>query len=209
MRSTTAAFCDIFERYFSIPKSTAMHFVQQLREDESIFRRGKRGLGAIEPTTSEIANWTTALCAATATTRKSPDTLDTVRYARAAVRLSDFDLDTRCSAEAIGDLAIGRAKTYGEAVDSLIDDMRSGTFETWKNDQITTLTVRYFNNGGRIVINLTRYDSGDSPASQAVFVYRSDNPADQAASLTYIHEMEGDALEALAKVLGPIPPPPY
>lgn len=176
-----------------------MHYVQQLRKDEDVFRRGKQGLGAIEPTTSEIANWTIALCAATATTRKSPDPISTVRFARAAVRLSE-----PCPPDAFGNLAIAHAKTFGQAIDSLLDDMRSGTFATWKNEpHPSSLSIRFFNNGGRIVVNLWRFAPGAALPVDAVIVYRGDNPADCAQSLTYIHELDGLALERLAEVLGP------
>src|SRR5258705_9708698 len=125
MKATTAVHCDIYQRYLGIPKSTAMHFAQQLRKDESVLRRGKQGAaGAIGLTAAETASWTIALCAATATTRKSPDPVETVKLARAAVRLSDPDLDARAAPEALDGLAIGRAETFGEAIDSLLNDMR-------------------------------------------------------------------------------------
>ncbi|WP_165421545.1 hypothetical protein [Bradyrhizobium sp. Leo170] len=49
MKATTPIFVDIFHRLLGIPVSTITTYLQRLREDESVFRRGKQGLGAIEP----------------------------------------------------------------------------------------------------------------------------------------------------------------
>jgi len=213
MRSTTAAFCDqVFEPLLGIPKSTAMHFAQALRQDETIFRRGKQGFGAVEPTAAEVANWLIALVAATAVTRKSPDPIDTVKFARAAVRLSGYGLDI--APEGLDDLAIANAATFGEALDTLIADMRSGVYARWQNGWIANLNIRFFNNGGRIVINLDRHALETGERTAAAFVYRSENPADSLSPcLTFVHELDGFALQRIAEILGPLtealPPPPY
>ena len=213
MRPTTAAFCEnIYEPLLGIPKSTAMHFCQALRQDETVFRRGKQGFGAIEPTAVEVANWTIALCAATAVTRKSPDPIETIKFARAAVRLSGYGLDV--SPKALGNLAIANAATFGEAIDSLIADMRSGAYATWQDGWIANLRIRFFNNGGRIVVNLERFALGTGERTAAAIAFRSENPADSISPcLTFVHELDGVALERIAEILGPLtgalPPPPY
>jgi hypothetical protein len=200
MRATAGVASGIFERYLGVPKPTSRDFAQRLRKDPDLLRPGRQGFGAPELTVSELSNWTIALCAATATTRKSPDAIQTVKLARAAVRLSEPDLDARCSPEALAGLAVGHAKTFGEAIDSLIVDMRSGAYKAWTCGQVHSLTIRFFNTGGRIVINLWRWV--DDAAQTAVLVFRTDNhPADSGNSLTYIHELKGDALEALAATL--------
>src|SRR3954469_13624386 len=64
MNASTGALTATFERLMGTPPSTAMHIAQQLRQDESIFRRGKRGPGANTVSPSEASNWLLALCAA-------------------------------------------------------------------------------------------------------------------------------------------------
>jgi hypothetical protein len=202
--ATSPAFCDVFERYCEIPNSTSMLAAQRLRVDESVLRRGRRGAGALDLSAAEVANWVIALCAATATTRKSPDAIETVKRARAAVRLHDPELDRDCPAPAIEGLAIAGAKTFGEAIDGLLADMRNGAFSTWTGSKPHILRISFFNNGGRITINLWRYREGG--AQQAVLVFRNDgHPADKGSGLTFIHELNGDVLVALAGVLGPVP----
>jgi hypothetical protein len=207
--ATTSIYCDIYERFIGFPKSTAMCFAQRLRADRDkppAMRRGKRGLGALDLNAFEVANWTIALCAATATTRKSPDAIETVKFARAAVRLSDRYLDASCPAEAIEGLAIGGATTFGEAIDSLISDMRSGAYRKWSGRDesgLRSLTIRFYNGaGGRIVLNFYRRIKGGGTLD-ASLVFRGENPADQAHWLTYIHELDGEVLEFLAAALGP------
>jgi hypothetical protein len=197
MRATAGQVSDVYERYFGVPKPTSRDFAQRLRKDPALLRRGKQGPNAPELTISELTNWTIALVAATATTRKCPDAVETVRLARAARRLDSDDLEAYCQPEALEGLAVARATTAGAAIDSLLSDMRSGAFRAWKSDGPTSLSIRFFNNGGRIVINTLRFKNGQM--QKAALVFRSDgHPADRAYSLIFIHQIEGDALEALA-----------
>jgi hypothetical protein len=207
--ATSPIFCDIYERFIGFPKSTAMCFAQRIRADSGeppLMRRGKQGLGALDLNAFEVANWTIALCAATATTRKSPDAIETVKFARAAVRLSDRFLDPSCPPEAVEGLSIAGAKTFGEFIDSVISDMRSGAYRKWSGcnePALRSMTIRFFNGaGGRIVVNLYRR-LGGGRTLDAVLVFRGDNPADACHSLTYIHELDGELLEFLAEALGP------
>jgi hypothetical protein len=202
MKPTTGTFTDIFDRAFAIPPSTAMEFCQRLRQDESLFRRGKRGQGALALTTAELANWTTALCAATARTRQGPCAIETVKLARAAVRLSEPGLDARCPAAALEGLAIGQATTFGEAFEGLIEDMRSGAFRAWKGDRPAYVTLRFFNCGARIVVNFWRL-VGDG-TQEAVIVFRhDDHPGERGLALVHVNELDGIALEMLAAALDP------
>lgn len=179
MPATAPTFADsIFPAYLGIPKSTANDYLQRLRAGKLV-RRGKQGPGALPLTTSEVGNWLIALCAATATTRERPDATETVKLVRAARRI--FERSNPSG------LSIDRAHTFGQAIDSLIDDMRAGR-------KAAKLRIRFVNNGGRIVVNL-----GD-----AAFVFRNDDhPADHPYSLTFVHELNGDVLEVVAAAMGP------
>jgi hypothetical protein len=207
--ATSTIFCDIYERFLGIPKSTAMTFAQRLRADRDkppAMRRGKPGAGALDLTAFEVANWTIALCAATATTRKRPDAIETVKFARAAVRLSDRFLDASCPPEAIEGLSIAGAQTFGEFIDIVIFHMRSGAYRKWsgcEESALRSMTIRFFNGaGGRIVVNLYKRIGGGRTLD-ASLAFRGENPADQAHWLTYIHELDGEVLEFLAAALGP------
>jgi hypothetical protein len=207
--ATTSIYCDIYKRFIGFPKSTSMTFAQRIRADSGeppLMRRGKQGLGALDLNAWEVANWTIALCAATATTRKSPDAIETVKFARAAVRLSDQYWDVACLPEAIEGLSIAGAKTFGEFIDSIIYDMRSGAYRKWSGcdePALRSMTIRFFNGaGGRIVVNLYRR-LGGGRTLDAALIFRGDNPADACHSLTYIHELDGEVLEFLAMALGP------
>ena len=200
---TTASYCDIFERHFGIPKSTAMMFVQRLREDERIFRRaGVRRDRAYNFGNFELDGRFVR------SDRYYPQKSRYTFHGQIRTQRTDYmtDLDQWVPPEAVGDLSLVRAMSFGEALDSLVDDMRTGTYARWKRDRIASTRIRFFNNGGRIIINLERYTLQTREWSKA-FVYRSENPADRSPSLTYIHELDGMALEALAAVLGPPEPP--
>jgi hypothetical protein len=206
--ATSSIYTEIFDVFCGIPKSTAMTVAQRIRadrDDPPLLRRGKQGVGALDLNAWEVANWIIALAAATATTRKCPDAIETVKLARATARLHEHDWDAQCPADAIEGLSIGSAETFGEAIDSLVNDMRSGAYLKWRGgpEGTATLGIRFFNNGGRIVINLRRFFK-DGRSQGAVLVFRGENPADgPGMSLTFIHELNGDVLEELARALGP------
>jgi hypothetical protein len=203
MRATTGAISRIFENDLGIPRPTSRDFVRRLRKDVAVIRPGKQGPHAPALSVSEVTNWTIALCAATATTRKSPDALETVRAVRAAPRIDHPDLARECLPEAIEGLSIDQAKTAGEAIDSLITDMRSGAFEQWKGgpDVPFMLRIRFVNGGRDILFNLTRFST--TGRSQSAFIgFRSTQSFERGHYLTYTHELDGSALEHLAQAMG-------
>jgi hypothetical protein len=209
MRATAGVISKVIESDLGVPKPTSRDFLQRLRTDPKIIRPGRQGPNAPALSVSEVANWVIALCAATATTRKSPDTLETVRAVRAAPRLAHPDLDRECPPEAIEGLGIGQAKTAGDAIDSLITDMRSGAFEEWKGGpsgepigRPFILKIRFVDGGRDILFNLTRFSK---PRSESAFLaFRSTQSFELGWCLTYTHELNGFALEHLARAMGPL-----
>jgi hypothetical protein len=198
---------DIFERYAGIPKSTAMNYIQRLREDEKFFRRGRPGGGGVDVEIHEVTNATIALCAAAATTRSRPDALETVRRVRAAVRISNSDLEAMCPQHRLRGLAIANAQTAGEALDSLISDMRTGTYEKWTEGRAAAITIDFVNHGAQIRFYIRRYRPDEQRMESTTIIYRdeSGNVASHGGCLTYIHSLDGDVILALAEALGPMP----
>lgn len=194
--ATTTVFVEILSRLLGIPPSTITAYIQRLREDEAVFRRGKQGPGAIAPTADELANLLIALCATPSTGRKAPDPLEVVRIARAAARLTDSRVNS-----AIGCLAVAHANTFGEAIEALIADMRSGAYASWKGDGHPTANIRFYDHGGRILINL-QSTAADPPS---VLVFRNDGGDFGGPCLNQIAELDMFAIEAIAKAMGPLP----
>lgn len=211
--ATTAPFCELFEHRLGIPKSTAMAFAQRLRKDKSVLRRGRAGRAAVDLTAQEVVNWTIALCAATSTARKGPDPIQTVKLARSAPRIRSDDLDKYCPLASLEGLGLAGAETFGEAIDSLIADMRSGAYARWHGSVGSapqclpyTLRVRFIDNAADIVINAWRWRDG--AAQEATLVFRAENhPGARHHDLSFTHELSGFALEDIATVLGPLPEP--
>jgi hypothetical protein len=198
--ATTSAFSDIFNRLLGIPVSTSMTYLQRLREDETVFRRGKQGAGALEPTTTEIANWLIALCATPSTGRKAPDALATVRIVRSAPRLVDMYVPPGASyTHHANGLAIEAAQNFGEAVDALIDDMRSGRYAEWLGSDIDAASsIRFFDHGGRVFVSLR------ARQPESFLVFRNDDVFGP-PGLTYTTELNIFVLQRIAEAMGQIP----
>jgi hypothetical protein len=194
--ATTTVFVDILSRLLGIPPSTITAYIQRLRENESVFRRGKQGQGAIEPTAPELANLLIALCATPSTGRKAPEPLEVVGIARAAVRLVESRVN-----DAIDCLAVARAQTFGEAIEALIADMRSGAYASWKGAGHPMAKIRFYDHGGRIFINLQGTNA--DPASTLVF--QNEDGEFGGPCLNQIAELDMVAMEAIAKAMGPLP----
>jgi len=200
--ATTTVYTEILSRLLGIPASTITTYIQRLRVDETIFRRGKQGPGAVDLTASELANLLIALCATPSTGRKAPNPLDIVRIARAAARLTTGALPSRL-AEEIKNFAFSRAETFGEALEALITDMRNGTYAAWKGEHYPLATIRFFDHGGRIFVTLQR---GEGPMSSIIF--RNDNVDFGGPCLNQIAELDLFALEAVAQAMGSVVPEP-
>jgi hypothetical protein len=208
--ATTTDFCSVFEARLGIRQGTAMLFAQRLRKDQTLLRRGRAGRGAVDLTAQEVANWLIALCAATSTARKGPDAIATVKLARSAARVRADDI--RCPPAALEGLGLASATTFGEAIDSLFTDMRTGAYARWHGVSSDprwpvayVLRIRFINNAADIIINTMRFR--DDAAQEAVLVFRAENhPGAHWYNLNYTVELNGFALEALAATLGPLEP---
>ncbi|MGJ5177413.1 hypothetical protein ACQR16_06025 [Bradyrhizobium oligotrophicum] len=192
--ATTTVYVEILSRLLGIPVPTITTYIQRLRKDETVFRRGKQGPGAVEPTAAEIANLIIALCATPSTGRKGPDPLNVVRTARAAVRLEESRVDatTEC-------LTVTREPTFGDAIEALIADIRSGAYAAWKGEGWPRAVIRFYDHGGRIFINLCRH--GDA---MTALVFRNDDGDHGGPCLEQIAELEIFAIEMAAKAMGPV-----
>ncbi|WP_271583268.1 hypothetical protein [Bradyrhizobium sp. CCBAU 45389] len=154
-------------------------------------------MGSVEPTASEVANLLIALCATPSTGRTAPHPLDVVRTARAAVRVTDYA--PHINNEAIRDLSVAHASTFGDAIEALVADMRSGTYAAWKGESYPHAVIRFYDHGGRIFINLQRL--GDP---MSVLVFRNEHGDFGGPCLNQIAELDLFALEELAKAMEPM-----
>lgn len=200
--SNTPTFLELNHRLFGFPISTQTTYLQRLRDDEGIFPRGKQGGGAVAPAAVHVANLLIALCAAPSTGRKAPDAIETVRRVRGARRLFEYyippDLDFTSR---IDGLRIESAVTFGEAIDSLIADMRSGQFVEWLGGDVDiSSTIRFFDHGARIFVNLRTRREGQK---DSILVFRNDDMMG-APCLTRCTEIELIALQKIAEALGPL-----
>lgn len=193
--ATSTVYTEILSRLLGIPVPTITTYMQRLREDEAIFRRGKQGLGAIDLTAAELANLIIALCATPSTGRSAPKPLDVVRTARAAKKLSPIIADETSH------FAFSRAEIFGEALEALIGDMRNGTYAAWKGEHYPLATIRFFDHGGRIIVNFQR-----GTGSLSSFVFRNDNGDFGGPCLNRIAELDLFALEAVAQAMGKVVP---
>ena len=69
----------------------------------------------------------------------------------------------------INELAVSRASTFGEAIDSLITDMRCGVYAKWKGEHYPHAIIRFFDHGSRE----RRGSRGDSHTPDVLSVRRS------------------------------------
>jgi hypothetical protein len=208
--STTGTYCEIFNRWLGIPRSTAMDTAQILRHEPAILRSGKRGRGALTLTPAEVNNWLIALVAGKATTRAAPDAIETVRDVRAARRVTDPDLD---DCVAIADLSVAKAQTAGEALDALLHDMRTGAWQQWTGGphmdgfeltgSLGFVRLRFINNGRTVIFNFWRTIAGPPRQQEsAVLIFRnSERPEQTGMYLTFTHELDGNALWRIADAL--------
>jgi hypothetical protein len=201
--ATTTVYVDILSRHLGIPAPTITTYIQRLREDETIFRRGKQGPGAVDLTTSEIANLLIALCATPSTGRRAPKPLDVVKTCRAAKKLTEGALPSQISDD-ISHFAFCKAPTFGEALEGLIADMRSGAYAAWKGETYPHAIIRFYDHGGRIFVNFHR----DPTSPSSFIVFRNDDGDFGGPCLNQIAELDLFALEAIAQAMGSIVPEP-
>jgi hypothetical protein len=191
--ATSTIYVKILSRLLGIPVSTITMYIQRLREDETIFRRGKQGPGAVDLTAGEVINLLIALCVTPSTGRRAPNPLDVVKTARAAVPLPASDF-----APEIAHFAFSRANTFGDAFEALLADMCDGTYGAWKGDQYPRATVRFLDHGGRIIVNLQRAPTD----AMSAIVFRNDEADFGGPCLNQIAELDLFALEAVAQAMG-------
>ncbi|TAI60059.1 hypothetical protein, partial [Bradyrhizobium sp. Leo170] len=155
------------------------------------------------PTTTEIANWFIAMCAAPSTGRKAADPIETVKFARAALRITDRYLPPGY-VESVEGLTFPKAETFGEAIDLLIEDMRAGAYAEWKGDHYPTAKIQFFDHGSRIFMQFQRA-SGDA---RSFLLFRNEDGHFGGPCLTHCVEVDCFALERIAEAMGaPVPAP--
>jgi len=201
--ATAGTYLDIFEHGLGQAQTTAVHVAQALRADESILRRGKRGFGALSLTAAEASNWLIALAAPIAPTAKAPSPIETVRSVRAASRLPASGRH-----DVMDGLSVADASTFGEALDSLLRDMRSGTFRAWQGRGGMTLNIRFVDGGRLAIVYAARWFTGSQPHSEsAEIVFRNEScaGANRAYAFTRINQISHEVLEKIAEALGPLP----
>lgn len=201
--TTTPTFLEINQQLLGFPISTQTTYLQRLREDQSIYPRGKQGGGAVQPSASHVANLLIALAATPSSGRKTPDALATVRKVRAARRLRELYKSPELNfIENADGLKIESCETFGEAIDSLIDDMRSGRYSPWIGTDIDAFSsIRFYDHGARIFVNLRK---SEEPGRGAFLVFRNDDMRGEVC-LTRCTEVDVLVLQRMAKALGPLP----
>ena len=201
--ATSTIYVDILSRLLGIPGPTIATYIQRLREDETIFRRGKQGPGAVDLTVGELANLVIALCATPSTGRRAPNPLDVVRTCRVAKKLTDGALPSQIYDD-ISYFAFSKAATFGDALEALITDMRSGAYAAWKGETYPHALIRFYDHGGRIFVNFHR----DPTSPSSFIIFRNDNGDFGGPCLNQIAELDLFALEAVAQAMGSIGPKP-
>lgn len=206
---TPSEVVDLFEQLAAMPRSTITDRMQSIREDEAVFRRGRPGGGGLRDLkVHEATNLMIALCAASATTKRKPDALETVHRVRTAVRLSDESLDAMQPEKTLHGLTLSSAKTAGEAIDSIIDDMRSGKYDKWVDNQPATVDVSFINHGSRVRLYVAKYSPDEKRMIVTVLVFRSENGDLDGFLITYTCAVDGILLQRLAEIIGPPPEDP-
>ncbi|MDI3564949.1 hypothetical protein [Bradyrhizobium sp. Arg816] len=117
------------------------------------------------------------------------------------MRLADYAPHIRN--DAIDCLAVSRAATFGGAIEALMADMRSGVYAAWKGEHYPLATLRFYDHGGRIFVNLQR---GADPMS--VLLFRNESGDFGGPCLNQIAELDLFALEAVAQAMGSVVPKP-
>lgn len=192
-----------FQEAFGVaPKVLGLHR-QRLASDPALMRPLRRGCAQDPLGGHEVTNLVISVCAPSCAAHRYPDTVETVRLCRAAMRVTD-DFDRAMNPpERFAGLSFGNAATFGEAIDGLLMDLRSGAFAAWCGPEGGRSWLKFYNSGSRIVIGAERFTP--TPSERVGMVFRNDhNPGDRDSGfLTCVNEVDGIALERLAGLLGP------
>jgi hypothetical protein len=126
--ATSGEIAEILSEELGMTKGAVQYYAQTLR-DAGMLSKGGRGLAAAHMSIEDVTNWLLALCVS-----------DTAATAPEEVRLTrESPLDEMTSTlsnEVIRGLHVGNAKTAGEAIELLIDDMIEGRFKQWQEQRV-------------------------------------------------------------------------
>jgi hypothetical protein len=122
--ATSGEIAEILSEELGVAKGAVQYYAQTMR-DAGMLSKGGRGLAAAHMYIGDVSNWLLALCVSE-TAASAPEE---VRLTRAA----PLDEKTsKLSADVTRGLHVGTAKTAGEAIELLIDDMIEGRFKRWE-----------------------------------------------------------------------------
>jgi hypothetical protein len=192
-----------FQALFGTPERTVRDQRARLSVDPTIMQPSIRGRTQPPLAAHEAINLLIAVAAPAGGTRRPLSTLEIVRLCRAAQRLAD----EQCRPEKFAGLSIGHASTFGEAVDALVHDMRSGVFRKWCGPDGGRSWLKFFNGGSRLVLGVERYPNGPLGESAALMFRNDAHPGDRETPfLESCNTVDGFVLERLAEMLGPAEP---
>lgn len=122
--ATSGDLAEILTEELGMSKGTVQLYAQTIR-DAGMLTKGGRGLSAAAMSISDATNWVLALCASE-TAAAAPEEVRLTRAAPLDVLTSTLSKDF------IRGLHVGSAKTAGDAIELIIDDLIEGRVTRWQ-----------------------------------------------------------------------------
>jgi hypothetical protein len=202
----SGAIVDVLTKWLGFTKSGVNFYMANLRPHGLVPNTGTTGTGAADFETSHAVNLLIGLVASPSVA----SAVETVKKTRAALRLPNPDGNHQARSVLHG-LTVEDKATFGEALDALIDDIRSGRYRSWLGEDDPALTVEFTNYGEQLDMGIGRIPTEPEPGSPvasmlrhfAVLTFeRKRRRTDLPAGITRIHRVEFIALTSLAGALG-------
>lgn len=208
--ATSGDLVDIFVSDLGTTGSAARFYAQDLRRRGLLRGKGQQGT-SVRLSTVEANRWLIAQLVAPSVA-SSATTIARVRgadfssatfhpFIRADGSTMPTDENRRCVAAFAHGLSFATAPTFGEALDSIVDDFRSGAWAAWAGEAPYELIFEFIDAGNHMQIYLTRKGTYES----VVYQYAPAKPAPKIGqAVTQILRLQGTTLERIAGALGPL-----
>jgi hypothetical protein len=128
--ATSGEIAEILIEELGMSKGTVQLYAQTIR-DAGMLTKGGRGLSAAMMSIEDVTNWLLAVCSSE-TAAAAPEEVRITREAPLD------ELTSTISADITRSLHVGKAKTAGEAVELLIDDIIEGRVARWREQSSAT-----------------------------------------------------------------------
>ncbi|MCF8475740.1 MAG: hypothetical protein K9G60_01825 [Pseudolabrys sp.] len=190
--ATTGPIIDLFKATLGTATRNGRHMAQHLRDCGKL--RGEVGKRNLHLTTSEAVTWVIAQALAPKITAGN----ETADYWR-SLHVSTIGTRPEKDRSLLDGCGLRGSRSLGEALDALVDDMRSGAFRQWcdREPEAVTLTVEFHSEGyAQIFIDRTGAD-------RALF-FGFGPPDASSLAVKRITRLDGALFESLAELLGPL-----